>query len=230
MFIGHFAVGLGAKRAAPTVSLGALFLACQLADVVWPTLVLIGVERVAIDPGNTAFTPLNFIAYPYSHSLVALLLWGTLAAGVCLVATRALRPALVIAVLVLSHWILDVITHRPDMPVTISGATRLGWGLWNSVPATVVVETAMFVAGLALYAGATRARDRIGARAFWGLIAVLAVIDVANIVGPPPRSATAVAWSAQLIWFLVLWAFWVDRHRVARATTRTGGAPATRPL
>ena len=78
MFIGHFAVALGAKKVAPAVSLGTMFLAAQLADLLWPTFVLLGIERVEIAPGATAVTPLDFVSYPYSHSLLALALWSTL--------------------------------------------------------------------------------------------------------------------------------------------------------
>ena len=120
MFIGHFAVGLAAKRAAPAVSLGVLFMACQLADLIWPSFVLTGLEQVEVEPGNTAFTPLRFVFYPYSHSLVALLGWGALAGVLYSVVRRASgRDALVVALVVLSHWALDALTHRPDMPLTI---------------------------------------------------------------------------------------------------------------
>ena len=137
MFIGHYALAFGAKRVAPTVSLGMLFLACQFADLLWPTLLLLGLERVEIDPGNTAFTPLNFVSYPYSHSLVMLLAWSAVIA----LAYRTIRggparAALVVAALVFSHFVLDFITHRPDMPITTSGATKVGLGLWNSPAGT----------------------------------------------------------------------------------------------
>jgi hypothetical protein len=214
MFIGHFAVALAAKRAAPAVSLGVLFLACQLADLAWPTFVLMGIEQVEVEPGNTAFTPLRFVFYPYSHSLVALLGWGGLTALLYAVIRRASGwDAMVIALVVLSHWGLDALTHRPDMPLTITGATRVGLGLWNHVAATVAVESLMLVAGLGLYLRATRARNRRGTLVFWSLMGVLIAITVANIVGPPPPSAAAVVWAAQLMWLFVAWAFWADRHR-----------------
>src|SRR5512147_3002389 len=148
MFIGHFAVAFAAKRAAPAVSLGTLFIAAQLADLVWPILVLLGIERFEIRPGDTAVTPLAFLHYPYSHSLVALALWGAGLGAAWLVRTRG-RPwtGVLIALVVLSHWVLDVLSHRPDMPVTLHGDARLGLGLWNSVPWTVAVESAMFAAG-----------------------------------------------------------------------------------
>ena len=216
MFIGHFALGLGAKRALPAVSLGTLFLAVQLADLLWPTLVLLGVEQVEIDPGNTAFTPLRFVSYPYSHSLAALVLWGTLFAAIYRNVMRStLAVGLFIAGLVVSHWLLDVVAHRADMPLTVSAGTRVGLGLWNSVVATVVVEAAMLIAGLTFYLKTTRARDRIGSVGFWALIAFLVLVNLANIVGPPPPGPRAVAWAAQAMWLIVAWAFWVDRHRVS---------------
>ncbi|MEP6593448.1 MAG: hypothetical protein ABJC51_07140, partial [Acidobacteriota bacterium] len=214
MFVGHFAVGFGAKRAAPAASLGTLFLACQFADLVWPNLVLLGIERVAIDPGNTAVTPLDFISYPYSHSLVALGLWGVLVA----VAYHLMRrgpasAALTVGVVVVSHWVLDWIAHRADMPLTISGTTRVGLGLWNSVPGTVAVELSTLAVGLWLYVTTTRARDRIGRIALWSLVAFLLVVNAANMFGPPPPGPAAVAWAGQAIWLLVLWGYWIDRHR-----------------
>ncbi len=146
MFIGHYALAFGAKRMAPTVSLGMLFLACQFADLLWPTLLLLGIERVEIDPGNTAFTPLNFVSYPYSHSLVMLLAWSAvMALAYRTIRGGTARAALVVAGLVFSHFVLDFITHRPDLPITISGATKVGLGLWNAPIATLIIESLMFV-------------------------------------------------------------------------------------
>ena len=129
IFIGHFAMALGAKRFAPQVSLGVLFLACQLADIIWPNLVLLGFEKLEVAPGITAMTPLNFLHYPYSHSLVALVLWAAVFAVLYTLLRRAgTRVAIVIALLVLSHWILDVMTHRPDMPVALGDSALIGLG------------------------------------------------------------------------------------------------------
>jgi hypothetical protein len=217
MFIGHFALGFGAKRAAPTVSLGTLFLACQFADLLWPTLVLLGIEVVKIQPGDTAVTPLTFVSYPYSHSLVALLLWGVVfGAAYVLIRKSRVAAGVVIGVLVVSHWVLDVVAHRPDMPVTISGSTRLGLGLWNSLPATLTVELLLFAIGVGIYARFTEPRDRRGRFGFWGLVAFLLIVYFVNLFGPPPPSVTAVAWGAQAMWLLVIWGYWVDRHRQVR--------------
>lgn len=216
MFIGHFAVAFGAKKYAPQVSLGILLLACQLADIVWPNLVLLGLETVEIQPGITAMTPLNFVSYPWSHSLVALLIWSALFVGIYTQLNRGgTRAAIVITVLVLSHWLLDVLTHRPDMPLTIGSDMRLGIGLWNFPVVAVTIELTLFALGVWLYTQHTRARDRIGSIGFWSLAAFLLLIYAANVLGPPPPSVNAVAWSAQALWLVVLWGFWVDRHREA---------------
>lgn len=227
MFIGHFAVGLGAKRAAPAVSLGTLFLAAQLADLLWPTLVLLGVEKVAIQPGVTVVAPLDFISYPYSHSLEMLVVWGLLFAAAYLFLRRgSARAAAVVAAVVVSHWVLDVVAHRPDMPVTVGGDLRLGFGLWNSMAATLIVENAMLLAGIYLYLRVTKPIDRTGTYAFWGLIVFLVLVNLGNMFGPPPPSVAAVAWSGEAIWLLVLWGYWIDRHRTPREAAPVASNPA----
>ena len=186
MFIGHFAVALAAKRIAPKTSLGWLFAACQLPDLLWPVFLLTGVERARIAVGDTAFTPLAFDHYPWSHSLVMMIGWGVLLAAAYMLRHRDSRSAMVLALLVVSHWVLDWITHRPDMPLVPGSDARYGLALWNSVPATLAVETILFVAGAALYTGATRARDRTGRIAWLGLIAFLLLVFAANAFSPPP--------------------------------------------
>jgi hypothetical protein len=222
MFLGHYALAFGAKRIAPAVSLGTLFMACQFADLLWPTLVVFGIEVVEIDPGNTLVTPLNFVKYPYSHSLVMLLVWAAVFALLYLTIRRGRVGAITIGALVLSHYLLDVITHRPDMPITIGGATRLGLGLWNYPGTTLAAESLMFIIGVAIYASVTRERDRIGRIGLWVLMATLVAIYFAALWGPPPPNSQAVAVAGHLSWLFVLWAYWVDRHRqprVRRSTT-----------
>lgn len=215
MFIGHFGLGFGAKRAAPAASLGTLFAASQFADLLWPTLVLLGLERVEVVPGATRMTPLDFVSYPYSHSLLALCGWGVAFAAIYLALRRARwSTAVTIAVLVVSHWLLDYLTHRPDLPLTPHGAERVGLGLWNSLPGTLAVEFTIFAAGLLLYLRCTTPRDRIGSAGLWALVVFMVGVYLASVFGPPPPSATAVAWSAQAIWLLVAWGYWIDKHRV----------------
>ncbi|MEZ5292500.1 MAG: hypothetical protein R2745_15570 [Vicinamibacterales bacterium] len=217
MFIGHYALGFAAKRAAPTVSLGLLFLAAQFADLLWPTLVLAGIEVVRIVPGETAMTPLEFVRYPLSHSLVTLVVWG-LVVGMAyrLLRRAAWRPVVIVAALVVSHWVLDWLTHAPDMPIGPNDLLpKVGLGLWNHPWVEVPLEVGMFLAGVWMYASATTPVDRTGSRALWALVAFLLVVHAANMLGPPPPSVAAVAWSAQLLWLLVPWAYWIDRHRTA---------------
>ena len=214
MFVGHFALAFGAKKYTPQVSLGVLFLACQLADLLWPNLVLLGLERFEIDPGNTAMTPLSFVHYPYSHSLIALLVWGALFGALYSVLNRAgIKTAVIIAGLVLSHWVLDVVTHRPDMPIALGDSMRIGFGLWNYPVLAVITEMLIFAAGIWLYATHTEARDRIGSIGLWALVVLLLFVYSANIFSPPPPSVNAVAWAAQAMWLVVAWGYWVDRHR-----------------
>lgn len=220
MFIGHLALAFGAKKYAPQVSLGILLLACQLADLIWPNLVLLGVERLEVEPGITVMTPLNFLYYPYSHSLVAMLIWAVLFAGLYgLLRKAGIRVAIVLVLLVLSHWFLDVLSHRPDMPLTLGDHTHIGLGLWNYPVLAVSMELMLFALGVWLYAASTRALNRKGSIGFWFLVLFLLVIYAGNIFSPPPPSGPAVAWSAQALWLVVLWGFWVDRHRVRNEAT-----------
>ena len=215
MFVGHFALGFAGKRAAPKLSLALLFVACQLADILWPVFVATGLETVRIVPGLTAFTPLDFVSYPYSHSLVALCLWGALLGSACWLSGITGRVSLLVAGLVVSHWILDFVSHRPDLPIYPGGALW-GLGLWNSVPATLIVELLLFGAGVWLYAGATRARDPVGHWSFVGLVAFLLIAYFANVGGGPPPSVTAiyiVGIAGAVI--LIGWSWWTDRHRQA---------------
>jgi hypothetical protein len=212
VFIAHFGVALAAKRVAPGPSLGTTVLAAQWADGLWPVLALLGVEQVRVVPGITTVTPLDFVSYPYSHSLVADIGWAALFAVVYGTFRRDWRGATWLAVLVLSHWLLDVVAHRPDMP-TWPGGPKLGLGLWNSLPATLIVEFALFAGGAWLYARATTPRDARGNFLFWAFVLVLAIIYVASVFGPPPPSVTALAVTGVLGWLFVAWGYWIDRHR-----------------
>ena len=217
MFIGHFALAYAAKRWAPRVSLAVLFGAAQFADFLWPVLVAAGIERVRIFPGITASTPLEFVSYPYSHSLLMLVLWGGLLGWVC--ARRQTQPGAfaVVFALVVSHWVLDVITHIPDMPL-YPGGPKFGLGLWNSVAATMALEITMFATGVWMYTRVMRPVDRIGRWAFVGVTAFLAIGFLANATSPPPPSV-AMIWIGALALggLTIAVAYWADRHHTERA-------------
>jgi len=217
MFIGHFALGFAAKPAVPRVSLAVLILAALFADVLWPILVLAGVEQVRIDPGNTAFTPLEFVSYPWSHSLLLLAVWGVCLGAAYRIIFGGRRTVVVLALLVISHWVLDWITHAPDMPL-YPGGPKEGLSLWNSIPLTMVVETLMFAAGLYVYTRTTRAKDAIGRWGFVSLgVTLAAIYFVDGLFGAPPPTILAlcvVGVAASVVF--TAWAWWTDRHREAR--------------
>lgn len=215
MFIGHFGVGFGAKRVASRVSLGTLFLASQFIDLLWPTFLLLGVERARIVPGLMAASPLDFESYPWSHSLLAVLGWALLVAVAHFALKRSGRAAAVIGGLVVSHWLLDALVHRPDLPLAPGSHLFVGLGGWSSIPLTVALEGTIFALGVWLYSRATKATDATGRWSFRALVAFLALIEVGNIFGAPPPSIGAIAWVGQSQWLLVAWGYWVDRHRSA---------------
>jgi hypothetical protein len=213
MFIGHLGLAFAAKRVAPRTSLGTLAAASQWVDLVWPILLLLGVERVRVVPGITAFTPLDFEYYPWTHSLVMSIAWAAAFGIAYQVRTRYARGAFTVAALVASHWVLDALVHRPDLPLAPGGAARVGLGLWNSIPGTLAVEIAIFLAGLLAYATSTRPRNRVGATALWSLVAFLGVAYAGNAFGGPPPSASAIAVVGLSTWLLVPWFAWADHNR-----------------
>jgi hypothetical protein len=224
MFLGHFGVGFGAKTAAPKTSLGTLLLAAQFVDLLWPTLLLVGLEHAVVAPGETRVTPLNFSDYPISHSLMMALVWGAGFGAVYFLLRRYPRGAWVCGIAVVSHWLLDLVVHRPDLPLAPGLSVKVGLGLWNSLPLTLVVELGIFAVGVGLYLRTTSASDRVGTFGFWGLVAFLLLIYAGNVFGQPPPNIAAVAWVGQAQWLLILWGYWIDRHRTA--VTAAAGASA----
>lgn len=215
MFIGHFALALGAKNVQPRVSLGHLFLSVQFLDLLWPTFLLTGLETVEISPGITRVTPLDFNSYPYSHSLLFAGIWGVVLGTAYWLWKKDKGGALLVGIGVVSHWMLDLIVHRPDLPLYPGDSPKFGLGLWNSVWGSQSLEFLFLAVGIALYLRRTQAKNRQGSFGFWGLAGFLVFIQCANVFGPPPTDVTAIAWGAQLQWLIVLWAYWVDRNRTA---------------
>ena len=223
VFVGHLAVGLAAKRAAPRVSIAALIFAAVLADVLWIALFAAGIEKVAIEPGITVANSLNLVYIPFSHSLLANAVWGGLLGGVYWLLRRDPAGAWILVALVVSHWVLDVITHRPDMQLAPGVDARFGLALWNSRLATFVVEGALWGAALVVYARTTRARRRAGVYGFWIVVAVLSVLWVSSLSGDPPPSLRALAIvNTIFLTVLLMWAEWIERSRpatISRAPT-----------
>ncbi len=219
MFIGHFALGYAAKKATPRTSLATLFLAAQLADILWPILLAVGLEHVDIVPAKKPI-PLDFISYPYSHSLLMLVVWGALFAAVYFARSKSAQSAAIIFALVLSHWLLDWLTHVPDMPVW-PGGPKYGFGLWNYPIPEMILELAMFAAGAWIYSRSTRARDWRGKLGFWVLVLLFIVSFFANQFGGAPPSVKAI-WITGIVGTVVtlVLAWWSDSHRYT--DTRSG--------
>jgi hypothetical protein len=216
MFVGHLAAALAARRVEPRAPLGSLVGAAFALDLIWPVLLLAGIEMVRIDPGNTAFTPLAFDSYPWSHSLSMSVVWAIVVGRVSAAVLRHTRAGLVIGLTVLSHWVLDFVTHRPDLPLW-PGGPKTGLGLWNSIPLTIVVEGTLFAIAVLLFLRGTRARDSAGTWTFWALIAITTAIWLSGPFSPPPPSVPAIAVVGIAAGPLfILWARWIDRHRAAR--------------
>jgi len=213
MFIGHFGIGFGAKKYAPGISLAILFIAAQFLDLLWPTLLLFGVEHVSIAPGITKMTPLDFTDYPVTHSLGVVLLWGLLLGVITQLVLKKWKYAAVIFLCVISHWFLDLLVHRPDLPLYPGSSMRLGFGLWNYPVVATALEVFLFLGGVYLYTKATTARTKFGNYGLLILVALLLLIHLANIFGPAPPSVDAIAWAGHLQWLFVILALFVDKHR-----------------
>ena len=221
MFVGHEAVGLAGRAKTPGISLGTWLLAVQFLDLLWPIFLLLGWEHVRIAPGITRANPLDFYDYPITHSLVGALAWSAVFGAGYLILSKSepvarRRGAVLLGAGVLSHWVLDLVVHRPDLPILPRGP-YVGLGLWNFPVAELLVELALYAAGIAAYLRATRARDAIGRWGLWSLLAFLLVIWLSGVYGPPPPSERALAWFALVGWLIPLWGWWVDRHRTYAA-------------
>jgi hypothetical protein len=218
MFLGHYGLAFASKRVAPRTKLGTLVFAAQWADELWPILLLLGVEHVRIVPGLMAASPLDFVSYPISHSLLVDIAWGVLIGGLYYAVRHDVRGAAVVGALVVSHWVLDLLMHRPDLPLWPGGPV-VGLGLWNSIPLTYLAEGIVFFGGLAVYLKTTVATDRTGTVALWALVVVLVLIYATSGLGPPPPNARTIGESALALWLFIPWGYWIDRHRRLRSSS-----------
>lgn len=216
MFLGHFAVAMAAKKAGPKISLGTLFLSVNLVDLIWPLFLLLGLEHVRISPGDTVVTPLDFYDYPITHSLLTNLGWSIAAGLVYGAVKKNLRGMFVVGTAVLSHWILDALTHRPDLPLVPGGETLIGLGLWNSLVGTLVLELVMFAGSVILYTRVTKAANKTGQLAFWSWVVFMVLIYFSNLLGPPPPDEKTLAFVTLGAWLFVPWGYWIDRNRNPR--------------
>lgn len=213
MFVGHLAVGLAGKRIEPKISLGTWMLAVMFADLIVFPLLIVGIEGFHAEPGVTVNRMIGDI--PYSHSLVMDVVWAGLFAAVYFVWRRYARGAWLLFAAVLSHWALDVVSHRPDMPLAPGAHAVLGFGLWNSIPATLILEGGLWLLALIIYVRATKPRNRAGTYAFWIGVVLLTLAWYGNInngMDPNPVRAGI----SGLIFFSLMaaWACWINRLRI----------------
>lgn len=213
MFIGHFGAGFAGKKFSKSASLGTYFLAAQWIDLIWPILLLLGIERVEIQPSASAVTPLNFSYYPFTHSLIGVLVWGILFGLVYYFIKKNLKVSIILGLLVISHWFLDLIVHIPDLPIFPGEGIKVGLGLWNNFMGTVILEILIFGIGAYLYLSATKSKNKIGTYSFIGLVVFLILIYVVNLLGPPPDSVEAIGIVGNAQWLIVFWGYWIDRNR-----------------
>jgi hypothetical protein len=210
MFVGHYGVSFAARKVDDSIPLWVLFLAVQWLDVIWAPLVLLGIEKVRIVPGYTATNPLDLYYMPYTHSLVAALVWSIAAGGAYHLLRRAHpRTSLLVGLAVLSHWVLDFVVHRPDLPLYDNSA-KVGLGLWNHPAIAFGLETALLFGGIVAFLQ-TRPTRRTAIILF-GI--VMLGIQAYVFFGPPPASpaaAASTALAAYGIFALVIW-FLADRR------------------
>jgi hypothetical protein len=218
MFLGHYGVAFALKRAEPKLSLGTLFIAVQLADLLWGIFILLGWEHARIVPGYTAVTPLEFLDYAISHSLVAAIAWGIVAAALYYSwptrdTTRHWQAAAIVGLAVFSHYWLDVLVHAPDLPIAGNDSRKLGFGLWNHPLAATVAELVVFAAGLGVYVALRSHRHPVRPFRLSLLVLVLLGTYFASLYGAQPPSMTTVAMSG-IVFFLAvaILAAWADRR------------------
>lgn len=215
MFVGHLGVGLIGKRIEPRISLGTWMLAVMLADLVFFPLSIAGIEKFHVEAGAAVNRFVGDV--PYSHSLLMDIIWGALFAAAYYLRRRYPRGAWLLFGAVLSHWVLDVISHRPDMQLAPGIPTVFGWGLWNSIPATLAVEGGFWIVAIVVYVRATRAVSRLGIFFFWAGIVLLTLSWYSNIrrgMDPDPVRAGV----GGLIFFslMIAWAYWMNRIRTTQ--------------
>lgn len=213
MFLGHYALGLAAKKIDNRPSLGTMLMAAQFIDLLWPIFLILGIEKVEIEPGNTEFTPLNFMYYPWSHSLAATFCWAVLFGGIYFIITKNKKGSFLLGLLVISHWLLDYFTHRPDLPLAFSEEQKVGLGMWNNKMLTLITESVMFVIGVIVYLRSTQAINTKGKILFWSFIILISSIHIMSVFGPAPTSVAAIKYSAMGQWLFIAWAFWIDKNR-----------------
>jgi hypothetical protein len=214
MLVGHFALGLAAKRIEPKISLGTFMLAAMVADFLWCVFMIAGIEHIEIKPGLGAANSIIADRIAFSHSLITNTIWAALFASAYYLKRRNRRGAFVLFFVVISHWVLDFIAHNPDMPLAPGVQKYFGLGLWTSIPLTIVIEGGFWLLALILYIRVTQSKSRLGIYGFWGVVGFLTLAWYKNIAGPPPSNPAAMGISSLIFFSLIVgWSYWMNRLR-----------------
>jgi hypothetical protein len=217
MLVGHFAIGLLGKRAAPAVSIGTLTLASMLADMLGFVFILTGLEHWRVVPGGRGIDSMELYDIALSHSLVMNIVWGVLFAALYRWRRRDNGGAVIVFATVASHWVLDWISHKPDMPLAPGTTQVYGLGLWTSLLWTVVIEGGLWLLALVIYLRMTRAKNRAGIYLFWAVVALLTLSWISNVMAsaPPAAQSPTSGSIVALVFFalMIAWAFWMNRLR-----------------
>lgn len=214
MFVGHYGVSFAAKSSDKSIPLWLLFIAVQFVDVLWAVFILLGIEKVRISPGITASNPLDLYYMPYTHSLIAALLWS----GVGFIGYKKIYKgsnygAFLVAAAIFSHWILDLIVHRPDLSL-YDDVYKMGLGLWNYPALAYALEAIVLFGGIFLYLRSSSAVSVIGK--FGVPIFGILLLGVQALVffGAPPTSPAAAALTALFSYVLFAGvAYWLETKR-----------------
>ena len=212
MLVGHFAVSLASQRFAPKLSLGTLVMAAMASDLIWPPLTLAGIEHVRFKPGLGRAVEMMDADIAYSHGLLTCVLIAIVFAAVHFGRWRDRLSAWIIAAAVISHWVLDLVSHPPDMALAPGLPQRFGLNLWSSIPATLAVEGLLWVIAIVLFVRTNRTAGWQRTSLFWGGIVILTLSWLSNITSPPPPNLL-VAMLTSFLFFgiMVVWGFWVSR-------------------
>ena len=208
MFLGHFGVAMMARSKSQDTRLGTLFAASQFLDLIWPFFIIFGLETVSSRGAREGFHTLSFISYPYSHSLLFASFWAIVFAIWAKLAKKKNFVVLLLAVLVLSHWVLDWIVHEPDLPLAFHDEIKHGLNLWANHSLTLIIELFIFSSGVVSYLRAIQLETLKKKVIFFSLIAFLLIIFVMSAFGPPPAletSAVAIGGPALAMWLFVWW-------------------------
>lgn len=213
MLIGHIAVALGFKKAAPRTSLGTLLLAAQWSGLLWPIFLILGWQHLRIASGITLAGASEATSHPLALSLIIDFGWALILAGVYLVFTKNRRGAFVIWLCVMAGWLLDFVVYRPGFRLYPGGREMAGMGFWNSAASAFLIEGVLFAAGVIIYSRSTWAEDKIGDYAFRTFVGLLVFIYLLALMTTPLAGGTSVGTAGFFGWFLVAWAYWFDQHR-----------------